>query len=314
MALEKIRFLTIAAMLGASAAFGMGCAVETGDEASDDLTPDQTDQAITDVKHTPVERQSIGNCWLYAEASWVESMNIAATGDDGFDVSQSYWTLLALVRPDRRGTRRRDSRPAAAARRRTRSSASTASCPRATSSPPDADDEMSARQASALAKINEALKNGVLKDLGCASRPRARPRASSIKAWELAPTSPRARQVFGRTSRRTLQLQQRVHARARTDRPRAKDFTVAKYTNAPPARCRTRRLSAGDRRVALRSSYPDYDALAAQLPAPLPAARCTTRSPVVITWFVDFNAMERDERAARSLDAAGDARATRAAT
>src|SRR5690606_17194226 len=46
---------------------------------------------ITDVQHTDVERQSIGNCWLYAEASWVESMNLAATGK-AYDISQSYWT------------------------------------------------------------------------------------------------------------------------------------------------------------------------------------------------------------------------------
>ena len=46
---------------------------------------------IVDVPHTDVERQSIGNCWIYAHATWAESMNKAATGRD-FDISQSYWT------------------------------------------------------------------------------------------------------------------------------------------------------------------------------------------------------------------------------
>ena len=55
-----------------------------------DGTGSETDN-ITDVEHTDVERQSIGNCWLYAEASWVESMHLSATGEK-FDVSQSYWT------------------------------------------------------------------------------------------------------------------------------------------------------------------------------------------------------------------------------
>ena len=32
---------------------------------------------ITNVAHTEVERQSIGNCWLYAQASWVESMHLS---------------------------------------------------------------------------------------------------------------------------------------------------------------------------------------------------------------------------------------------
>ena len=50
-------------------------------------------QQIVDVEQTPVERQSIGNCWLYAQASWAESMHKRATGET-FDISQSYWTYM----------------------------------------------------------------------------------------------------------------------------------------------------------------------------------------------------------------------------
>src|SRR5262245_5224755 len=57
---------------------------------------DSDDSNITDVKHTPVERQSIGNCWLYAEATWVESMHLSATGQE-FDTSQSYWTYWSWL-------------------------------------------------------------------------------------------------------------------------------------------------------------------------------------------------------------------------
>lgn len=49
-------------------------------------------QAIADVAHTPVERQSIGNCWLYSQATWVESMALSADPANELDVSQSYWT------------------------------------------------------------------------------------------------------------------------------------------------------------------------------------------------------------------------------
>jgi len=52
---------------------------------------DSSSDNITDVAHTDVERQSIGNCWLYAQASWVESMHLSANGE-AFDISQSYWT------------------------------------------------------------------------------------------------------------------------------------------------------------------------------------------------------------------------------
>lgn len=46
---------------------------------------------VTDVYHTAVKRQSIGNCWLYAAGSWAESMHLAATGNH-INLSESYWT------------------------------------------------------------------------------------------------------------------------------------------------------------------------------------------------------------------------------
>ena len=49
-----------------------------------------------DVIHTPTERQSIGNCWIYAQATWVESMHKRATGED-IDISQSSITGVLRV-------------------------------------------------------------------------------------------------------------------------------------------------------------------------------------------------------------------------
>lgn len=46
---------------------------------------------VTDVPHTAVKRQSIGNCWLYSAGSWAESMHLAATGKQ-INLSESYWT------------------------------------------------------------------------------------------------------------------------------------------------------------------------------------------------------------------------------
>lgn len=60
--------------------------------AEDSATPETDDgNEIVNVAQTEVERQAIGNCRLYAHASWAESMHKTATGED-FDVSQSYWT------------------------------------------------------------------------------------------------------------------------------------------------------------------------------------------------------------------------------
>ena len=46
---------------------------------------------VTDVAHTAVKRQSIGNCWLYGEATWLESLLKTYRHED-LNISESYWT------------------------------------------------------------------------------------------------------------------------------------------------------------------------------------------------------------------------------
>ncbi len=52
-------------------------------------------EKVTSVNHSPVKRQSIGNCWLYAQATWLESMIKVSTGEV-VNVSESYWTYWDL--------------------------------------------------------------------------------------------------------------------------------------------------------------------------------------------------------------------------
>ena len=52
---------------------------------------DVSQTLVTDVDHSAVKRQSIGNCWLYAQASWLESLYLTANQEE-IDVSESYWT------------------------------------------------------------------------------------------------------------------------------------------------------------------------------------------------------------------------------
>lgn len=54
-------------------------------------SPNSSQPLVTDVDHTAVKRQSIGNCWLYAQGTWLESMMKIQTGES-VDVSESYWT------------------------------------------------------------------------------------------------------------------------------------------------------------------------------------------------------------------------------
>lgn len=49
-----------------------------------------SDVRVTDIKHTEIKAQSIGNCWLYASAAWVESLHFTATNSQ-INISESYW-------------------------------------------------------------------------------------------------------------------------------------------------------------------------------------------------------------------------------
>jgi hypothetical protein len=46
---------------------------------------------VSDVEHTAVKRQSVGNCWLYAVGTWSESLHLSATHEQ-VNLSESYWT------------------------------------------------------------------------------------------------------------------------------------------------------------------------------------------------------------------------------
>jgi len=50
---------------------------------------------VTSVRHTAVKQQSIGNCWIYAHATWLESM-LLNTRKEAIDVSETYWTYWDL--------------------------------------------------------------------------------------------------------------------------------------------------------------------------------------------------------------------------
>jgi hypothetical protein len=62
-------------------------AIEDGADGTLDLV-----EPVTDVSHTDVRNQSIGNCWSYASAAWVESLHRARTGQS-VNVSESWITF-----------------------------------------------------------------------------------------------------------------------------------------------------------------------------------------------------------------------------
>lgn len=66
-----------------------GCATDEAapiDESGEYVEP------VTDVNHTAVRNQSIGNCWSYAATGWAESLHRARTSQD-INISESWITF-----------------------------------------------------------------------------------------------------------------------------------------------------------------------------------------------------------------------------
>lgn len=63
-----VSLASIVTLFGAAA-----CTESDSDDAS-------SRSNITSVPQSSVKRQSIGNCWSYAIASWIESLHLDATG------------------------------------------------------------------------------------------------------------------------------------------------------------------------------------------------------------------------------------------
>ena len=202
--LKKSRWFTIASMLALASVSTVGCAADQGDDAStdDDGTGSATDD-ITQVDHTKVKRQSIGNCWLYATTSWLEALNKAATGTEK-NTSESwltYWHWYEQLSNGRASTEIS-----------TGGSYGTGAdlinrygiMIEGDFIAGEAEAEMSARQSSALNTVNASLKTGALKD-AVARRDKAAIRKELDAAWGLdAAGSARITKVFGAAVTRTL--------------------------------------------------------------------------------------------------------------
>lgn len=281
----RLKHVALTAVLAfAPAIGGCGDAVGSGDDN------------ITDVQHTDIERQSIGNCWIYAHASWVESLNLAATGKQ-FDVSQSYWTYwhwydqIIQDGVDEIGTG---------------GSYWVANdivldrglMPEAKFVKEDTTAEMSSRQHDALDTMNRELKEGRLATYEARSNGEL-VRKVLNEAWGLGSTvKSNLNKVFGKDGRRTLR-----------DGPSTKYTSIIKPTAFKVQY--TKRSSSGS--VELKNTYLDvaidewqsasYPSWGSNIDSARRALQIRLqraahdRQPVIITWDVDFNALENAEGA-----------------
>jgi hypothetical protein len=245
-----------------------------------------TEQAITDVAHTAVERQSIGNCWLYSQATWVESMALSANPAEELDTSQSYWTywhwfdqITGSFPPDEIQTGGFQFRSHQIVRDRGLMNETDFV-------PEDSDSEMSDRQSSALSAINSALEDG---DFDGADGKRIR--EIFDEAWGLS-DEVRAQldQAFGDDGEGTLRQGADVTGTKIVD-PATVNVSYTKLVNGQTEQVETDLLEAISSWRTV--NYP-FDSSRRRDFLKRVQRALHDGQPVVITWDVDFNALEND--------------------
>jgi hypothetical protein len=275
----KLRSLSLASLFLLSALGAGACSTQVAEE---NAAIDENE--IVNVPQTDVERQSIGNCWIYAHASWIESMHQTATGES-FDLSQSYWTYWHWFDQIAGGF---------SAKISTGGNWTTANgiikkyglMAEADFVPLDSTTEMSSRQKQALDTLNASLETGALKD-PAARRDKKIVRQEMDRAWGLTPeVSAMLDQVFGESVTRTFSSSTPATADG-TKVVKSTDFAVA-YPTGPGQPVAQKKLSnAMTEWRQIYYSTSDQRGFFTRVQRALHDAQ-----PVVITWFVDFNAME----------------------
>lgn len=299
--LKKTRWLSLASLVALACGGAVGCSADQADETETGEEIGSSTDDITQVNHSKVKRQSIGNCWLYATISWVEALNKAATNQEQ-NTSESWLTYWHWFEQIANGSARDEintggwftTGEALIDRYGVMSEGSFI--------PSEVNDEMSLRQKSALTKMNEALKNGALKD-PAARRDRALVKRELDKAWELAPNVvTQMNRVFGPAVSRTLDRS--TVSTSFTSIRRASSIKVQlrdPQTKQPVTVTLKDAIGDGSGwsrtgKYAWQSvSYPSSPSARRAMQVRVQKA-LHDRQPVVISWYVDFNSLDSSGR------------------
>jgi hypothetical protein len=240
------------------------------------------DDEIVGVPQTDVERQSIGLSWLWSYAGWVKTMH----GTADLDPSPAYWAYWHWFDQiaSGYGTTIATGGNWDTANRIVLKYGLMSDRAFLAGGDPDG----GARERAALAAIDDSLASGPLSSV-VTRRDRLAVRRELDRAWGLAPdVSASLDLVFGDHVTRTF-LPIGSEQADTTGSPvlRAEDVAVA-YTMAPKAVSTQRHLSDAMRewRVVYFEAA-QSDAYLARIEAAVADAQ-----PVLLTWFVDFDALE----------------------
>lgn len=270
-----------------------GCATDEAmaiDESGEYVEP------VTDVNHTAVRNQSIGNCWAYAATGWAESLHRARTGQD-INISESwitFWDWYGKITGGRVTT-----------------TAGRSEVPtggwwdgamnilkargvvyEAEFIPEEAMSDRSTRQSDALRAINAALNEGGALATPAARRDPALVFSTLLDAWQLNPAvRAEVTRVFGARGATTL-----PYSRTTADgffRPvRSIPIRTSAYRSG-----RSQQVDGtladviGYGRFAWRSASYGTTAPARASFQQRVIRALNDNQPVLISWLVDFNAM-----------------------
>jgi hypothetical protein len=285
---------SLCALLLAGTVFGAGCA--PAPDAEEEISA-STDP-IVDIGGTAVKRQAVGNCWLYAGASWAESLVKQATGEE-LNMSESYWTYWHWFDQIANGRVGSEIQTGGWFSTAVEIMARYGIVSEEAFIPAEATEERSLRQKAALTKINESLKTGVLSSPE-ARRDRAVVRQELDLAFELDTTVVEQMDtIFRRDVTRTLDRSS-VDTKATMIR-RPVDFSALlrePETHEPHAGTLEDAIgtrSAGGSRTGKymwrQSSYP-FNASSRRTMLARVQRAMHDGQPVVMSWHVDFAAMK----------------------
>ena len=291
---RRLRLLATASTL-ALASQAVGCAPDDASSQTDD---------ITNVANSTVKKQSIGNCWIYASVGWAESLRLGYSSEM-LDLSESYitywhwmeeitggvagFTAVASLESDQLSTGGFWGVAAELMRRY-------GVMDEGKFIPAEADAARSARQSAALSAINTSLKSGVLSDKA-KRKDLAVVRAEMDKAWQLTPeVIATLNTVFGEKLTKNLEKGSTIPEGSGIHRP--KDIEIAMTASGPLTLADAIGKPSSSYNVRSRTgtyawneeSYPTSSLSRRDFLAKAQKAM-HGGLPVIMTWFVDFNAM-----------------------
>jgi hypothetical protein len=277
-------------------AFAPGCAAKSGSSTSSD--------AVTEIPQTPVKDQSIGNCWTYASVGWMESLiKVASSQDHNFSESYvNYWYWFEQIANDGAGQITEGGSWGKAVGLTSRYGIYDEGDFIAA----EEDVIRSGRQATALAAIRASLATGALKTPQ-SRQDRKLVRSELDKAWGLDPlVIAQLDKLFGADASATLDQVTTLPDGAKVHRAgdfavKLKDPATGALQDATLADAMGKGRFAGfdDARTGplawASASYPAASDARARRDFTKRIQRAMhDNQPVLLSWYVDFNAMTQD--------------------